>query len=326
MNKSALLVIGMSLALLAGALTWLMQSRVETEAIGQGSRQLVVASRDVPSGAVLAESDLTTEDAPVEAESRGSLRVPSAAIGRITVAPLRKGQMIVESDLVPRGSAAAILAQLPPGSRAITVLLRDPSAAVALFPGASVDVIATIEGPAPGTSRSEAMSRVVVERSRVLAVNGSTGGEASAGDKDSRATTRRLSVTLAVTPEQAAQIELASARGTIGLALCSASDPSAPSSNAVSTTKLLGLPETTVAKQTERPAQTFAETSAPNQAASGTPVVKSADAGAGNSTTDPRKAEPKPAAPKPTVWEVTVIRGDKAERLEFERPVDAAKP
>ena len=60
---------------------------------------------------------------------------------------------------------------------------------------------------------------------RVLAVNDETvGGKPNETDDRRNASQRKLSVTPAVTPEQAAQIELASARGTIGITLRSDDD------------------------------------------------------------------------------------------------------
>jgi hypothetical protein len=87
-----------------------------------------------------------------------------------------------------------------------------------------VDVLATLEVPIRGTSQRETITRTVLERSRVLAVNDDAVGTRAAVGSDRKSTTRRLSVTLAVTPDQAAQVELASTRGVIGITLRSADE------------------------------------------------------------------------------------------------------
>jgi pilus assembly protein CpaB len=140
------------------------------------------------------------------------------------VAPIQKGQLIREDDLAARGSGEAIASQLEPGYRAITVTLRDASPGVALYPGAMVDVLATLEVPIRGTNQKETITRTVLERSRVLAVNDEAVGTRTAIGSDRKSTTPRLSVTLAVTPDQAAQVELASTRGVIGITLRSADE------------------------------------------------------------------------------------------------------
>jgi pilus assembly protein CpaB len=309
MRKSDLLVYGICVALAAGTVAYFIQSRGRpSDDAARAPRKLLVASRDVAAGTSLSEGDLTLTDSAGN-DVRGSFSVPAAAIGRIATSPLRKGQMLTETDLAPRGSGAAIMHQLPAGYRAITVTLRDAGPAVALFPGANVDVIATVEGPARGSMRGETMARTVVERSRVMAVNNEAIGVPPSADKDERAAAKKLSVTLAVTPAQAAQIELAASRGTIGLALCSTSDPAAPVSEAVTMSSLLGLPnepapraapEKVAEKPAAKPAEKVAEKVAEKPAA-------------------------KPETPKPAVWEVTVIRGDKAERVGFEEKKPASK-
>jgi pilus assembly protein CpaC len=98
-----------------------------------------------------------------------------------------------------------------------------------------VDVLATLEVPIRGTTQKETITRTVLERSRVLAVNDEAVGTRTAIGNDRKSPTRRLSVTLAVTPDQAAQVELASTRGVIGITLRSADEGATGQSGAAPT-------------------------------------------------------------------------------------------
>ena len=48
-------------------------------------------------------------------------------------------------------------------------MLRDPIAASSLFPGAMVDVLATVDKSGPGNAK-ESVTRTVIERAKVLAL------------------------------------------------------------------------------------------------------------------------------------------------------------
>jgi Flp pilus assembly protein CpaB len=115
------------------------------------------------------------------------------------------------------------------------VTLRDSGPAVSLFPGALVDVLATVEAQGTGSSQREVVTRTVLERGRVLAVNEEALGArpsqsavANAIDRRGSATSRKMTVTLAVTPEQASAVEFASARGTIGITVRADDDTTTP--------------------------------------------------------------------------------------------------
>jgi len=79
------------------------------------------------------------------------------------------------------------------------------------------------------------VTRTVLERGRVLAVNEEALGARpsksavpNAVDRRGSATNRKMTVTLAVTPEQASAVEFASARGTIGITVRAHDDATTP--------------------------------------------------------------------------------------------------
>ena len=235
-------MIGLVMAVVAALLSIMMQNLFSA---GKGSVpiEMIVTARDIPAGTQLVAEDLTTM--PAKGNVKNAISSRSALVGRTLVVPMQKGQMFREEDLIQQGSGAMIASQLPAGYRAITVVLHDTAPGVVLYPGALVDLLATMEMPAAANTPKETITRTVLERIRVLAVNDEAVGikpnETTASER--RVNQRRLSVTLAVTPEQAAQVELASVRGTIGITLRSDADKlNDPNNFAVATTKsLLGV-------------------------------------------------------------------------------------
>ena len=227
MPRNRLLIIGIALSFVAAILVYAVVSRFtdsDSSEARPASKPMGYASKDLPVGHLIVAADLQSDRGVKDANGERVLSAGGAAEGRTLVAPIQKGQLIREDDLAARGSGEAIASQLEPGYRAITVTLRDASPGVALYPGAMVDVLATLEVPIRGTNQKETITRTVLERSRVLAVNDEAVGTRTAIGSDRKSTTPRLSVTLAVTPDQAAQVELASTRGVIGITLRSADE------------------------------------------------------------------------------------------------------
>lgn len=288
------------MAAVAAMVTIFVQSILQGDGtpLRTGPAELVVAARPLPAGQRLKAEDLSTAPTPGPSTARNAFASTTSLIGRTVIVQLEKGQVIREDDLAARGSGAAIASQLPPGFRAITITLRDAGPEVVLFPGALVDVLATVEAPNRNGGR-ESVTRTLVEGVRVVAVNDEAVGGRIADAAERRNTPRRPTVTVAVTPEQAAQVELAGSRGSIGVTLRSSEEPVGGSGSVATATtqSLLGIsPEPVAPKPAAAP-----ET--PKQVAE-----KPADKPAPTAPPAPAATE-KPKAPK--TWEVKVLRGGK---------------
>lgn len=186
------------------------------------------------------------------------------------------------------GPGAAMASKLPAGYRAITVGLRDAGSGAFLYPGALVDVLATIETSGRGGSQRDTMTVTFLQAVRVLAVNQETADSSIAASGDARRSANRFSVTLAVTPQQAAEVEYASARGAIGVSLRPDQDAESERGR--------------VAAATARSLMPGAPEAAPADSAGDPTAVPAADAGS------------------PWMWSVTVIRGDSTTRHDFPAP------
>lgn len=63
------------------------------------AENVVVAARDIPLGALLSQSDVTTISVPVELIPRTALRDVEAVVGRISTTPLVEGELILQHHL-----------------------------------------------------------------------------------------------------------------------------------------------------------------------------------------------------------------------------------
>ena len=293
MPAPKLIVIGLVAATISAALAFALQMALSGPKGSAGSAAAVtcvVAARDVSAGHRLEESDLAQIELPSRPAGEPVIATRALAVGRTVSVPLAKGQALRTTDLVVAGSGASIASQLEPGMRAITVSLRDSGPEVVLYPGARVDMLATLERPSRVGDQRESVTLTLLEGVRVLAVNDEAVGAKSPAEAagDRRAASRKLTVALAVTPEQAAQVELASARGTIGIALRPDQERVTSSASGVSVTarSILGLPE--IPAPAPPPSEPAAAKTAPEK-----------------SETAAEKAAP----PRP-VWRVSVTRGD----------------
>ena len=310
MPAPKLIVIGLVAAAVSAALAFALQVALSGPKGAAGQVVGVtcaVAARDIPAGHRLEESDLSQIELPSRPAGEPVIATRALAVGRTLSVPLAKGQALRTTDLVVPGSGASIASQLEPGMRAITVSLRDYGPEIVLYPGARVDMFATLERPARVADQRETVTITLLEGVRVLAVNDEAVGAKSPAEAagDRRAASRKLTVALAVTPEQAAQVELASARGTIGIALRPDQERITSSASGVSVTarSILGIPEVPAAHAL--PPEPAAAKTAPEK---------------------PETVAEK-AAPTRPVWRVSVTRGDATMTHEMpEAPATAGAP
>src|SRR5690606_38693445 len=134
---------------------------------------------------------------------------PDDLVGRVVASPLKPGQIMSTSLLAAQGTSPGIGALLPAGYRAITLKVDRYSGLQGfIHPEARVDIVGAFGN---GDSAS---ARVVAQNVRVIAVEGRLGGQtAEAGGNDAAAVSSDFNVTLMVTPEQAAAIQLAAGAG-----------------------------------------------------------------------------------------------------------------
>jgi pilus assembly protein CpaB len=159
-------------------------------------RPVLVVARPVGVGEVVEAGDVRLEPRPLALLPEGAVSGSAVVAGRVAVADLVPGEVVVSARLAPGGRRGAA-ALLPPGQRALAVpggAGRPP-----LRPGDRVDVLAT-GGDGDGDGGSDTL--VVVTDATVLDVDD-----------------QRDLVTIAVAPDEAPLVASAVATATVTLAL-----------------------------------------------------------------------------------------------------------
>lgn len=155
-------------------------SEVEQAAAPVAGQNVLVATRDLPQGALLASADyewrnyadnIVAESFVTESATPDAL---TSLVGNVTRRAIAAGEPIQRTAIIAPGEGSAMAAQVPVGYRAVAVEISDASAAGGFIqPNDRVDVILTtttsVETPAGGT-RDEVRTDVILEDVRVLAV------------------------------------------------------------------------------------------------------------------------------------------------------------
>ena len=235
------IVLGLVAAFVASDLT----RRPTASAVKQAPMlSVVVATRDIPAGAVLGAEDLSSIRVEASKGPSVGFDAPGPVVGRVTRSPAYAGQPIVEGQLAPMGAGAGLQAVLPRGMRAVTVEIDEMRGVAGyLMPGCRVDVVTTVQGK----SETETVAKTVVQDIEVLAVGRPSAkaegpGGPDAGDKGSA-----KSVTLAVTPEQAQAVELAARLGLPRLVLRGSGDRATVAEEGTTLAQLRGAAESPAA-------------------------------------------------------------------------------
>lgn len=196
----------------------------------------VVAAVDVRRGEEITESMVEVRQVPKGQAPEGVLTTIEEAVERAADFPLLKGEYIVEPKLFPKGSGAGLAAMVPPGMRAFTIQTPTFSSTLAglIRPRDRVDVLLTMEnGDGPG----KPTTTTLLQQIELMAVH--TTIDAPSSDKSKPTETR--SVTLLVTPREAAILDLGQTKGTLHLSLRNIKDEASHDAAPV-TMADLGLP------------------------------------------------------------------------------------
>jgi Flp pilus assembly protein CpaB len=187
---------------------------------------VVVAAEDVPRGTQLTADLLKTRDCPKNSLPPGALTNMEDVLDRVPVTPLVKEEVLLKTKLASKGAGRGLAALIPDGMRAVTILATIPAGVAGLaVTGNKVDVLLTVNGggandPTGGGSTTTLLQNVEILAYEIVAVDQRV--DAPADDKAGAKELR--SVTLLVTPDQAAKLDLGQNNGTLHLALRNPND------------------------------------------------------------------------------------------------------
>ncbi len=179
---------------------------------GGDSAMVVVVKQDIQLGTALTAEMLKLAEVPKALIPAGSFREMEKAVGRVISRSLIPGMCVSEALLAPPGTPPGLTMKIPDGMRAVAVEVDEfSSVAGFITPEARVDVVALLKSSSRGCK--DTISRTILQDVEVAAVGQEMTDASSTGANVTR------SVTLIVTPKDAALLHLAATKGKIRLAL-----------------------------------------------------------------------------------------------------------
>lgn len=186
---------------------------IRQNALAAETVPILVAAKDVPRGAPLTADDLSTSHCPKELAPPGAISNLDEAVGRVVLYPLVKDEAIMDRKLAPKNAKGGLASLIPERMRAFTILTPNVSSGVAglITPGNKVDVLLTLGNDKAGGG----VTTTLLQNVEILAVDTHLDTP-----NDTKGDHHNLqSVTLLVTPDQAAKLNLGQNRGTLHLSL-----------------------------------------------------------------------------------------------------------
>ncbi len=190
------------------------------------TEQIIVAADAVQGGGLLQPSDITGAPVLVSAAPAGaSVDTPanrSAIVGSMVRFPVTAGTPLLSDSVIHPGDHGFLAAVLAPGMRAVTVAVDDVTGANGLiWPGDNVDVLLTENLLSAPLDKSIA-SEIVLSDVRVIATGAELIKNTTAPSTGPNAPPQAQTVTLEVTPNEAARCLVATNLGRLSLIVHSA--------------------------------------------------------------------------------------------------------
>jgi pilus assembly protein CpaB len=177
---------------------------------------VVVATKTIPSGTFISSDLIKTRDYPKELAPSGAIQKAEDAQDRSAYATIVVGEPLIESKLSPKGQRG-LASLVASGMRAFTITTNVASGVAGfILPGNKVDVLLTLSSAGGSQDATGGgSSTTLLQNVEILAVDEKV--EAPAENRvDS---TNLRSVTLLVTPNQAAKLSLGQSTGKLHLTL-----------------------------------------------------------------------------------------------------------
>lgn len=181
---------------------------------------VVVAKTRIAVGKTVTADDVESREWPADLVPAGATDNIDKVVNRAALATIVKDEPILNEKLA-KGKRHDLAMQLGPGMRAFTIHIPTAGSNVAGFilPGNKVDVLLTVMD-LPSLKDTGPMTVTLLQAIEILAVD----QQLEAPEENKIDPKELKSVTLAVTPTQAAKLALAGSRGALNLALRNPTD------------------------------------------------------------------------------------------------------
>jgi pilus assembly protein CpaB len=306
-----LLALGCGLVASIGITRVMTKWNGENDNVAGETTGIFVATADVGMGDLLSPQSYKLESWPKDKVPAGAISRNEDIENRRTRTRLFAGEAILESRLFAKGAnQQGATAMIPVGYRVVPVKVDLVSGGSSLIlPGDRVDIMIHLEAD-PSRGIRETVTRTILQDIKVFAVNDVLDIEK---DKDGGKSIAAKTISLLVTPEQAAVVMLAVQKGVVNLVMRSpAEDGKKTADVEAKLDQLLGGPAGVSQRSKEEPQDPFVN------------VVKTPPVAAPVAPPVPPIEMPKPAE----FWRMQILTGKGVDVATFERDVttDPASP
>jgi pilus assembly protein CpaB len=181
---------------------------------------VLVAAKDVQRGLWISADFLATKEYPRELVPEGAILHKEDAVERTALVPLVKDELVLEAKLASRYAGRGLAPLIPDGMRAITITTNISSAVAGfILPGNHVDVLLSMSDVGPNPLTGGATTTTLLQNVEILAVDQHMDTPA-----DNKIDINLRSVTLLVTADQAAKLQLGQTKGQLHLTLRNPND------------------------------------------------------------------------------------------------------
>ena len=178
---------------------------------------LVMAAVNIMRGQMVTAKELEVRQWPKDLLPEGAIGSIAEAQDRAAALPMLVGEPVLEAKLAAEGTGRGIAPLIPKGMRAYTIRTSKISSSVAGFvlPGNRVDILLNLRGSGQDDETGGGSTTTLLQAVEILAIN----QELDAPMENVTDPRDLSSVTLIVTPNQAAILDVAQNQGTLTLSL-----------------------------------------------------------------------------------------------------------
>lgn len=214
-SAKGLVVIALVLSLATAFLVYSYLSNLTSRATGERV-PVVVAKVDIPPKTRITAEMVQEVRIPADYIQPGAMIELGKVVGVVAREPIAANEQITQRLLLLEGKSVGFTGVIPRGMRAVTVAVSDVTGVAGFVKaGDYVDVVITFEQSVVG----DHASKVVLQNLQVLAANRDTEAGVADTAKDKKDAIKASTVTLAVSPDDAAKLTLGEEKGKIRLAL-----------------------------------------------------------------------------------------------------------
>lgn len=147
-NESRTLLISIGSAFFAVFLLYSYTQEKSAELTKKfGAKQrVVVAKEDINEMETIDETKLQVIEKPVDFTEPNAITDPENAVGLVALAPIKKGEQVLQSKIMRPGPVTGLALQVAPSKRAVTIPIDETRGVAKLInPGDRIDLIAALD-------------------------------------------------------------------------------------------------------------------------------------------------------------------------------------